>query len=333
MTQGPASQERRRYWLLTSPRTASNLLVKLLNLDEQGVRPSREGGYFFLPSIPIRFNLLQKPMESWSDEERKELEDSQKECLGRLEDYIDAADKEGQLVYVKEHAIMMNSPFYDSHYSYGTLTVPGEPKLFPTRNVTDPSRSSHNLTFLPDEFLKTWSPTFLIRHPAMQLPSLYRTCLTNAEMDGFSRWRKEPLDLEVTMKWFRAMYDFYVNHFGEDSNWPIVLDADDIMTSPNLVSKYAGLAGLDQDKLRFSWDKASEEKLNSLSTMEQRMLSTINASSKIDSSKVAGKINIDDEAVKWRQEFGEDGGRKLEQWVRDAMADYSFLHSKRLRAE
>ncbi|RSL81658.1 hypothetical protein CEP51_005679 [Fusarium floridanum] len=333
MTQDSASQERRRYWLITSPRTASNLLVKVLNLDEQGVRPAREGGYFFLPSIATRLTLLQKPMEDWTEEECKQLEDLQKECLSRLEEYIAAADKEEQLVYVKEHAIMLTSALYDSQFMHGTLNVPGEPKIFPTTNAPNPTRSSLNLTFLPDEFLKIWSPTFLIRHPAMQLPSLFRTCLTKMEMDGFSRWQKEPLDIEVTMKWFRAMYDFYAKHFGEDSQWPIVLDADDIMTSPHLVSKYAGLAGLDQDKLRFSWDKANQERLNALSTMEQRMLSTINGSSKIDSSKVAGNINIDDEAVKWRSEFGEEGGRKLEQWVRDAMPDYTFLHSKRLRAD
>ncbi|UPK92153.1 hypothetical protein LCI18_003088 [Fusarium solani-melongenae] len=333
MTQGSASQERRRYWLLTSPRTASNLLVKVLNLDEQGVRPAREGGYFFLPSIGTRLNLLQKPMEDWTEEECKDLEDRQKECLSRLEEYIAAADEEGQLVYVKEHAIMLTSAFYDSQYTYGTINVPGEPKTFVTTNAPNPTRSSLNLTFLPDEFLKIWSPTFLIRHPAMQLPSLFRTCLTRMEMDGFSRWQKEPLDIEVTMKWFRAMYDFYVKHFGEDSQWPIVLDADDIMTSPNLVSKYAALAGLNQDKLRFSWDKANKERLDNLSSMEQRMLSTINASSKVDPSKVAGNIDIDDEAAKWRSEFGEEGGRKLEQWVRDAMPDYTFLHSKRLRAD
>lgn len=333
MTQGPSSQERRRYWLLTSPRTASNLLVKVLNLDKQGVRPAREGGYFFLPTIGRRFTLLQKPMEDWTEEEQKELEEIQKECLDRLEEYIAAADQEGQLVYVKEHALMMTSAFYDSQHSYGTIDIPGQPKTFATTNVPNPTRSPLNLTFLPDEFLKIWSPTFLIRHPAMQLPSLFRTCLAKMEMDGFSRWKKEPLDIEVTMKWFRAMYDFYVNYFGDGSQWPIVLDADDIMTSPHLVSKYAGLAGLDQDKLRFSWDKANQERLSGLSTMEQRMLSTINASSKIDFSKVAGNINIDDEAVKWRSEFGEEEGRRLEQWVREAMPDYAFLHSKRLRAD
>ncbi|KAF5010791.1 hypothetical protein FDECE_3088 [Fusarium decemcellulare] len=333
MAQGKDSPQRRRYWLITSPRTASNLLVKMLNLDEQGVRPAKEGGYFFLPSIPRRFGLITKPMESWTEEERKALDQSQQECFDKFQDHITAAERDGEILYVKEHAIMLNSPFFESNHVHGTSEVEGEPRTLLTKHVPHPTRSQHNLTFLPDEFLNTWHPTFLIRHPAMMFPSLYRTCLTDLEVDGFKRDGREPMKTEVTTKWTRNLYNFYSNHFEKDSLWPIVLDADDVMTCPELVAKYAQLAGLDDSKIRYSWDKASAEKLNKLSPMEQRMLSSINASSKIDKSKVAGSINIDEEAVKWRSEFGEEGGRKLEQWVRDAMPDYNFMFSRRLRLE
>ena len=138
---------------------------------------------------------------------------------------------------------------------------------------------------------------------------------------------------EVTMKWHRALYDFFSEHFANDSIWPIVIDADDVMTCPQLVGKYAQLTGLDESKVRYSWDKAGEEELNKLSHVEQRMLSSINASTTIDQSKVAGKVDIDQEVVKWKAEFGEEGAQKLERWVRDAMPDYEFLHSRRLRLE
>src|SRR5690606_7516389 len=50
---------KRRFWLITSPRTASNMLVKILNLDEQGVRPGpMAGGYFFLPAAVERLTRL-----------------------------------------------------------------------------------------------------------------------------------------------------------------------------------------------------------------------------------------------------------------------------------
>ena len=122
---------------------------------------------------------------------------------------------------------MLNSPFIESQHVHGTKELPGEPKSFAAKGVSRPSRSPLNLTFLPDEFLKTWNPTFLIRHPAMMIPSLYRTCLGNFEMNGFKRTKKEPLPTELTTKWIRTLYDFYAAHFAESSLWPIVLDADD----------------------------------------------------------------------------------------------------------
>ncbi|KAH6886836.1 hypothetical protein B0T10DRAFT_490392 [Thelonectria olida] len=333
MAKGANSPHPPRYWLITSPRTCSNLLVKILNLDDQGVRPSNNGGYFFLPSASKHFLVDNKPMDMWTEEDHASVNAITQQCFDRFQDHILAAEREGQVLFVKEHGLMLNSPFIESQHVHGTKELPGEPKSFAVKGVSQPSRSPLNLTFLPDEFLKTWNPTFLIRHPAMMIPSLYRTCLGNFEMNGFKRTKKEPLPTELTTKWIRTLYDFYAAHFAESSLWPIVLDADDIMTCPALVSKYAQLAGLDDTKLRFSWNTASEETMKKLSTMEARMLSSINASTKIDSSKVAGRIDIDQEAVKWKSEFGEEVAQKLERWVRDAMPDYNFLHSKRLRLE
>ncbi|KPM42521.1 hypothetical protein AK830_g4048 [Neonectria ditissima] len=334
MARGSESTQHRHYWLLTSPRTASNLLVKMLNLDEQGVRPAHMGGYFFIPAAPMQFKLQEKPMDTWTDEERTSLHNLHQECFHRLQDHIDEAERQGQKLFVKEHTMILNSPYFEARQVYGvTGDLPGEPKTLDMRGVQHPSRSPLNLTVLPDEFLKIWHPTFLIRHPAMMLPSLFRTCLCDSELNGFTRAKKEPMAAEVTMKWFRTLYDFYTVHFEGDSHWPIVLDADDVMTNPALVSKYAELAGLDSNKVRFSWEKASEDKLKKLQALEQRMLSTINATEKVDNSKVAGNVDIDDEAAKWRSEFGENEGRKLEQWVRNAMPDYHFLYTRRLRLE
>jgi hypothetical protein len=103
------------------------------------------------------------------------------------------------------------------------------------------------------------------------------------------------------------------------------------MLNPGIVTKYASLAGLDPEKLRFEWEEVSEEQLQSMPPPNRVMLSFINKSRGIDKGKVAGAIDIDAEAAKWRVEFGEQGGRNLEQWVRDAMPDYLALHAKRLR--
>jgi hypothetical protein len=335
MAKGASTRQRGRYWLLTSPRTASNLLVKMLNLDEQGVRPAHHGGYFFLPTVEKHFLLERKSIDTWTEEENAAINGIIQQCSQRFLDHITAAEQEGQKLFIKEHSIMLNHPRVEDHYINGSKEARtiSEATPVPIKGIPEPTRSRLNLTLFPDEFLKTWNPTFLIRHPALMIPSLYRTCQGEMEYKGIRRPRQEPCPTELTMRWHRTLYEFFAEHFANDNVWPIVLDADDIMTRPELVSKYAKLAGLDDSKVRRSWEKAGDKDLNKLSTVEQRMLSSINASTTIDNSKVAGNIDIDQEVVKWTQEFGEGEARKLEKWVRDALPDYEFMHSRRMRVE
>ncbi|WXC60160.1 hypothetical protein SNK03_006020 [Fusarium graminearum] len=335
MAQGAQARQCGRYWLLTSPRTASNLLVKMLNLDEQGVRPAHYGGYFYLPAIEQHFLLEKKPMETWTAEENAAVNSTIQKCSQRFLEYLDAAEQEGQKVFVKEHSILLTHPRAENHFLYGSKEARTITEATPitVEGIQEPTRSPLNLTVFPDEFLKTWNPTFLIRHPALVISSLYRTCLVEMDFHGIHRPKQEPCAAELTMRWHRTLYEFFAEHFASDSVWPIVLDADDIMTSPQLVSKYAKLAGLDDSKVVRSWEKAPEQKVNKLTTIEKRMLSSINASTAIDRSKIAGEVDIDKEVVKWTKEFGEEVAKKLEKWVRDAMPDYEFMHSKRMRPE
>ncbi|KAI0452020.1 hypothetical protein F5B21DRAFT_484862 [Xylaria acuta] len=321
--------QKSRYWLLTMPRTASNMLVRILNLDEQGVRSARHGGYFFFPSMLARMGLYEKASENWTPEDHATLKGGMQKSIDALQDHLEAAEEEGQKIFVKEHISFLNSSYYEQKYMYGKA----EDCLLetaPARGVTQPTRSSLNHTSLPDEFLKTWYPTFLIRHPALMFPSLYRTALKGIEMDGKGRSQPEPYEVEATLKFARQLYEFYSNHFGKNSQWPVLLDADDVIASPEIVMKYAELVGLDPEKLRFSWEKASQEQIDKMQSAEKVMLSSINASTGVDKRKMAGNINIDTEAEKWRNEFGEEGGSKLERWVRAAMPDYEYLRSERL---
>ncbi|KAI1265681.1 hypothetical protein F5Y18DRAFT_416981 [Xylariaceae sp. FL1019] len=325
-----------RTWLLTAPRTASNLLMRILNLDEQNVQPAINGGYFFHPAFVVKLKLMNKPMENWSNEEFASVAGAQRECFKRLQTHIEDAEVADKIIFVKEHVVFMNDPVYEAQYwQNGEASIEtGAPKPLPCSSIQNPTRSSLNLTCMPDEFLKTWHPTVLIRHPAMMLPSLLRTFDGSKERKE-AAWsgRRVPHDIEMTTKWFRTMFDFYVEQFGEGSQWPIVIDADDIMTSRKVVEKYALLTSLDPNKLRFTWEKASEEEISKLPAGAIRMTRTLNGSSGVDMSKVAGKISIDEETVKWRAEFGQELGSKLERWVRNAMPDYEYMYTQRLKSD
>jgi hypothetical protein len=282
--------------------------------------------------MAARLGVLDKTQQDLTLEQRTRQEEAEKMSLDAIHDYLEAAEGAGQTVFAKEHVTFLTAPYFETEYVYGSSVADesGPPRTPSVRGVNKPTRSPLNLTFLPDEFLRTWHPTFLIRHPALMLPSLFRTAQIDIELDGVRRIKKEPYEVETTMRWIRTLHDFYLNHFGKGSQWPLVLDADDVMMHPELMTKYAGLVELDPDKLRFSWDKASQEHVAKLRSAEKSMYSFFNASTGVDKGRMAGSIDITAEAKKWRSEFGEEGGEKLERWVLDAMHDYEYLRARRL---
>lgn len=326
MTETVKSGESQRFWLISSPRTASTMLIRILNLDAQGVRPSNFGGYFFMPAFMKRNVLQSKPLSKWSDEETKNTMETLQQCFDKLQDYIEKAEEEKQLIFVKEHAMLLNHPFIESEWLHGEGTATKElpPPLVP-RGAAETTRSALNKTCLPDEFLKLWKPTFLIRHPAMIFTSMFRMLRS----EGFDPQKDRPAT-ELARHWQRALYDFYENLHGKDSNWPIVLDADDIMRHPELVAKYARIVGLDPEKLVFSWAKTPQEEVDKMPALRRAAHGYLNKSDKVDLSKVAGNIDIDQEAVKWREDFGDADGAEIERLVRAHMPDYEYMRSKRL---
>jgi hypothetical protein len=251
-----------------------------------------------------------------------------------LQTYVETAAAQGKDVYVKEHAPWMMEPVAETKWVFGENSIHESP--WTVKTLLDPTHSTFNETVLPDEFLKTWLPTFLIRHPALVIPSNYRTC---RDLDGPEAAKVEPAHaLEMTMHWSRTLFDWYAEQLNEsatnlhpDVNWPIVLDADDIMLEPELVIRYAHIIGLDPTKLKFSWKPASMEQLDKMPEFAKRILSSLHASAGILEGKTSNNIDIDEEAKKWRIEFGEEEGDKIEKWARAAMPDYEYMKAKRLR--
>jgi hypothetical protein len=158
-------------------------------------------------------------------------------------------------------------------------------------------------------------------------PSNYRTLF---DLHGAEAAKNEAYHaIEMTMHWSRTLYDWYTKQHTTFSPWPIILDADDIMLNPDLVRRYSQIIGLDPSKLRFEWSPTSEEELEKMGRARRRMVSTISASAGIVEGKTGVGIDIDVEAGKWKEEFGEEEGARIERWVRDAMGDYEYMRERR----
>jgi len=275
-------------------------------------------------------------LDEWTPSERTALMSSYQTCFDALQTQVETAATLGKDILVKEHATWLMEPVAETEWVFGENSTHESPWTVKVKALPEQTRSALNETVLPDEFLKSWLPTFLIRHPALVFPSSYRTCV---DLNGAEAARTESAHaLEMTMHWSRTLFDWYalqIKTSASDSDpevtWPIILDADDIMMEPEVVIRYSETVGLDPTRLKFSWVPASEEELGKMHGTERRMRSTMSASTGIVDGKTSIDLDVNVEAKKWRLEFGEDEGQKIEKWVRAAMPDYEYMRAKRLR--
>lgn len=340
-----------RFYLITYPRTASNLLIRMLGLDDQpGMTTGDDrGGYVFLPvnKLMNRMGVRNKKITHWTEEELKKVKELYQCCFDQFQQSLVKALENNNSVYIKEHIHFLIDPPKLSEYLFG----PEDQDIVRNRWIlqlqppfiseqgSHSSIDSVNVTLLPDAFLQTWKPTFLIRHPALAFPSLYRALLKSEHL----RNKNEDVMLGqhcMTLRWTRMLYGWYVRYYARDAvsdagggaQWPIVLDADDIMSNPKLVEKYCVCLGMDPRKLLFSWRQATDEELSHMDSATKRYLGTLLDSDGIRTDKIGGDIDINKQADTWRMEFGTRAGETMKQLVNNAMPDYEFLRANRLIA-
>ncbi|MCJ1320224.1 hypothetical protein MMC15_005562 [Xylographa vitiligo] len=338
------SKRYRRFFLLTHPRSCSNLLVRILNFGDQAdvVQNDVGQGYFFLPAMKLReeLKLQGKNVEAWTQDEHDQMKQRCQDCFTELQRHVEETEAEEKIVFVKEHAYFLTEPAALSRFVFGPENVKQDPWTvqIPDRYGSHVTRSSLNHTFFPDEFLQTWCPTFLIRHPALMFPSHYRTIVDTLGVEA-AHAEGECSEI-MTLHWTRMLYDWYTEHLVQPKSgsahgikWPLLLDADDIIHDPDIVVKFNEVVGLDPTKLQFEWEPAEKEFVAQLhNDTSRRMRSTLTASAGIMKEKSSAQLDISVEAKKWREEFGQSEGEKMERWVKASMPDYGYLCARRLTA-
>lgn len=341
-TPAERSNQCRRFWLVTHPRTASHLLVHMLGVETQpNVAYRDRGGYFFLQMIVVRdlqLRLRGRHVEDWTQDERAQTMRCYQACFDELEGHLKRAEADGRIVFVKEHAGFMTEPTAQTRFLFGQDSVKESPWTVQVPSTYGPgTHSSLNETVMPDEFLQTWRPTFLIRHPALVFPSHYRT-IRDTEGAEVAGTEESYMALNMTMHWSRTPYDWYTQHFGGSGSepdggvtWPLVVDADDMMAQPEMVAPLCEIVGMDAARLPFSRETVSEEDQAQQSPVERRMRDTLNASVGVVEGKTWTGLDVAAEAKKWREEFGQRDGESMGRWVRAAMADHEFMRARRPR--
>ena len=94
----------RKFILFSKGRTASNLLVRILNLNEQ---PSLLQGepydYYFLDVMMARRNWSNDDPTAWTKEEKQKTMKDFQSCFDNFHGHVQRAEAQDKAVWVKEH--------------------------------------------------------------------------------------------------------------------------------------------------------------------------------------------------------------------------------------
>lgn len=322
----------KRFYLLTYQRTGSNLLLRLLSkqpgLEERSGKPG--AGYFFLPIIlsdklePIR----DKGYENLAPGEEEALAAGYQDCFSCMGEHLDAAKASGKTAFVKEHIHFLLDPkVRTSFFNTGKLGDDRVSWSLPQ------GQARTNITLLSDEFLRTWTPVFLIRHPALSIVSQLRADFDKDVPAELTTRQMDSLKLRTFATLARAMFEFYYPDYDTARSTgpaPIIVDADDVMTPDSpVVKKLCQRLGLDPSKVAKEWPIATAEKIAAeKDDFQRRMTARLDFSTSIIPSRTS--TNIDTQ--KWREEWGEKVSAALGKAVKEMMPDYLFMWQQRLQA-
>ncbi|KAJ5491527.1 hypothetical protein N7539_003094 [Penicillium diatomitis] len=357
MNDKPSSSDSPRgVFLVSYARTASNLLCKILALDEQPRAFSNpSSGYYFRPAFLPHW-VTGKPYRPIGEISAKETQERQ-ECFQRsyedLERDAHSAREQGKIHFFKEHALWISNPAAIAEWM-------GEPNLHPPavfrvhpvgdselEKAPSSTWSPENQTVMSDQVLQKWRLVFLVRHPALAFPSYYRASLAVRSHQGLHDSEMEPLlRASLTLRWSRFLYDWAC----KTDPHPLMLDADDVILNKAALAQFCTDIGLDATRLRFQWESRAdtgaqegnpppkqeqqtkdedEHKEKSKTPFHKIFGSTLLKSSGVMKTKSQSDLDIATEAAKWKSEFGVDMADLIEKCVRDAMPDYEYLHAKR----
>ncbi|KAF7185617.1 hypothetical protein HII31_13114 [Pseudocercospora fuligena] len=326
-----AREQPKRFMLVTNPRTCSNLLVRILGLDNQP--HTKHGGYHFLGCTiaMCTHNIWEKKGDEWTEEQRQFAYGVYKKGIESLEEEL-TPGPDDKICFTKEHVETFIEPtalaknMHPGHKAQPlTFEIPGYSS----------EKSAGNETIFSDAYLESWNPIFLVRHPARAFESIYRSFIDVVKTPVCEGASQESIDklieIHMTLSWSRKLYEFY----GSRGMDPIIIDADDVVVSTEaLTHKLAEYIGFDTNVLQYKWNECTKDDQEKQAAHMRRMLSSLNESNgvKADPAKLSSSIKSAAELVpKWTEEFGEKTAKNLERWVEAAMPDYEYLRERRMR--
>lgn len=337
-----------RIFLFSHPRSASNLLCKLFSAHP------KVGQHFY----PFGYAHFMSPdAQAFESRERKEQQHRQatREImkhatyqfqLDQMEKEIAEWEAAGKIPMFKDHSCYLTQAVISKEWLGGSDDMPHKPEMkdnmldVPKGSLTqlieipynDPNGPLDNPTILPDRLLKSFAPLFIIRHPAKQVASYYRTSVI---AQGWSITDAE-YKRAVDYRFSRRLFDYFRNYYQERAKtapndtpnqpgWPILVDGDDLISDPEgFVQRFCELIDIDPSGVIYKWEK-SEPK----DPFEAIFAGTLMASTGVLKLESSERPSITTEATKWEEEWGPEVAQQLTQYAEKALPHYEYLYQFR----
>ncbi|KAK4635689.1 Pyrrolopyrazine biosynthesis cluster protein F [Fulvia fulva] len=309
--------QQNRAFLFSHPRTASNLLTRMLSAQPDW----QVSDYLFFDAFQYTrdafwgVDLDDAPVSA--RQEHDKLMDQGHERLGEVL-CSSLADRKHLLLKDHAHLVQPVETTYDDTETAPTAQLNSTIGSYAQTWRTNP-------TVFSDSLMLSWTPIILIRNPILIFESWLR-----AEGDPYPDLESQYANIYTTLRFQRYIFDWYASH-PDTPLEPIVLDADDVIERQHVVEKLCDAIGMDKEKLLYTWESTPMPAKFQANERFKRFLQSIQNSTGVDRSKVSGNVTLDDREEQWRETFGWDRALTLARRVRESWPDYEYLHSMRLR--
>ncbi|KAL0065937.1 hypothetical protein AAF712_007064 [Marasmius tenuissimus] len=320
-------QSRTRIFLFTHPRTASNLLTRIIE-----THPSvavKTNAFRFGPEKMIARDTpqLDKFYKDFNTDEVfkdvtfqysiDELERAIAEVEAQVTIPVHLPDpsllrlpaEQGKIPVLKEHSYhMMVSESFKPHIDIDLKKG--------NRIRTFPPNPEPNAPPRP-------SPRHLHPYPVDPPPHSNASSLLRA----FGQIGANPFDpdfpTDSSYKWQKQMYDCYKAWFKErDTRFPIVIDGDKLINDPQgQMEKLCNIVGLDSEGVKYTWESQELD-----TPVKALFIRTLCASTGvIQGDETAKPPVLEDEVKKWAEQWDEETAQEMKRRAELVLPDYEYL--------
>ncbi|KAL2801596.1 hypothetical protein BJX63DRAFT_438663 [Aspergillus granulosus] len=309
----------------------SNLILQVLNFDRQPEIIANSQLFSGSFGAIYRKVILTRP-ELWTEDDRRRAQVAMRQDIDEAETYTSHAQDEGKVFCASICATWLINP-----------VVLSKAPVAPARTVTcwEAFKASvptmyagnHGFTYnvlnhtvLPDQYLRSWRMVFIITHPIVLFPYIYRSIHSPYVPQVNHR---PTSSMYMTLSWVRMLYSWASLPTNVATVAPIIIDTGDLsIDTDQIVPRLSAELGLPLDLGVVPFDslQAFREKDQ---LIEQNRTEAVNRLMAQGTSYIDACIQV--VKLEWVREFGEFAANMIEQFARQAVPDYQYLFERRMK--